>query len=69
VFANACTGAGRATLERCAIERCAGHGVKATDDGVARLVETTVRKCKGDDYVTRNGGVIEGVAPKLITQR
>ena len=61
-------GAGRATLERCVIERCAGDGVSARDGGVARLVETTVRECQGDDYVTRSGGVIEGVAPGLITK-
>jgi hypothetical protein len=36
--------------------------------GVARLVETTVRECQGDDYRTMSGGVIEGVAPGLITQ-
>jgi hypothetical protein len=62
-------GAGRATLERCAIERCAGGGVRASDGGVARLVETTVRECQGDDYFTLRGGAIEGVAPGLITKR
>jgi nitrous oxidase accessory protein NosD len=62
-------GAGRATLERCAIERCAGGGVRASDGGVARLVETTVRECHGDDYFTLRGGAIEGVAPGLITKR
>jgi hypothetical protein len=59
------SGAGRATLERCTIERCAGDGVRAVDGGVTRLVETTVREC-GDNYCTFNGGVIEGVAPELI---
>eukprot|EP01049_Picozoa_sp_SAG25_P010022 SAG25_NODE_1048_length_4180_cov_2.396962_6_plen_206_part_00 len=62
-------GAGRATLERCAIERCAGEGVGAIDGGVARLVETTVRECQGYDYCTMRGGVIEGVAPGLIRKR
>jgi hypothetical protein len=62
------SGAGRATLERCAIERCAGDGVGPVDGGVARLVETTVRECQGHDYRTMSGGVIEGVAPGLITK-
>jgi hypothetical protein len=66
VYVSAYHGAGRATLERCAIERCAGEGVRAEDGGVARLVETTVRECQGDDYRTMSGGVIEGVAPGLI---
>jgi hypothetical protein len=38
--------------------------VNAVDGGVARLVETTVRECEGDDYVTSDGGVIEGVAKR-----
>eukprot|EP01047_Picozoa_sp_COSAG01_P071123 COSAG01_NODE_10958_length_2039_cov_4.178351_2_plen_157_part_00 len=67
VFVSAREGAGRATLERCAIERCAGDGVRAVGGGVARLVETTVRECQGHDYLTVSGGVIEGVAPELIT--
>ena len=61
-------GAGRATLERCAVERCVGDGVGSQFGGVARLVETTVRECQGDDYCTESGGVIEGVAPGLITK-
>jgi hypothetical protein len=69
VTVDAQLGAGRATLERCAIERCAGEGVKAIAGGVARLVETTVRECQGHDYFTRSGGMIEGVAPGLITKR
>lgn len=40
----------------------------AIGGGVARLVETTVRECQGDDYCTMSGGVIEGVAPGLITK-
>jgi hypothetical protein len=27
-----------------------------------------VRECQRDDYCTRSGGVIEGVAPGLITK-
>jgi tetrahydromethanopterin S-methyltransferase subunit E len=68
VYVDAEHGAGRATLERCAIERCVGNGVAACDGGVVRLVETTVRECKDDNYLTRSGGVIEGVAPGLITK-
>jgi hypothetical protein len=68
VGVDARAGAGRATLERCAIERCAGAGVRAMYGGVARLVETTVRECQGDDYRTMRGGAIEGVAPGLITK-
>jgi hypothetical protein len=68
VYVSAEHGAGRATLERCAIERCAVGGVQASDGGVARLVETTVRECQGHDYFTASGGVIEGVAPELITK-
>jgi hypothetical protein len=34
--------------------------VRASNGGVARLVETTVRECQGDDYCTYSGGVIEG---------
>eukprot|EP01047_Picozoa_sp_COSAG01_P051678 COSAG01_NODE_5358_length_4312_cov_76.222882_3_plen_454_part_00 len=68
VYVNAEDGAGRATLERCTIERCAGEGVRAAYGGVARLVETTVRECEGDDYCTMNGGVIEGVAPELVVE-
>jgi hypothetical protein len=66
VYVDAEYGAGRATFERCAIERCAGDGVVAVDGGVARLVETTVRECKDNDYLIKRGGVIEGVAPGLI---
>jgi nitrous oxidase accessory protein NosD len=69
VYVTAKRGAGRATLERCAIERCVGSGVEAINGGVMRLVETTVRECSKDDYCTRSGGVIEGVAPGLITKR
>jgi hypothetical protein len=69
VYVIGVSGAARVTLERCAIERCAGNGVQAVRGGVARLVETTVRECQGDDYRTRSGGVIEGVAPGLITKR
>jgi hypothetical protein len=58
-------GAGRATLERCTIERCAGYGVWAQNGGVARLVETTVRECQDHNWVT-NDGVIEGVFPGLV---
>eukprot|EP01047_Picozoa_sp_COSAG01_P001707 COSAG01_NODE_40_length_32708_cov_25.641234_22_plen_72_part_00 len=66
VSASAQHGVGRATLELCAIERCAGNGVEARNGGVAHLVETTVRECSGDNYLTTGGGVIEGVAPELI---
>ena len=69
VLVSAFSGAGRATLERCAIERCAGIGVWAGDGGMARLAETTVRGCQGDDYFTARRGAIEGVAPGLITKR
>eukprot|EP01047_Picozoa_sp_COSAG01_P049602 COSAG01_NODE_4932_length_4605_cov_70.743351_7_plen_67_part_00 len=60
---------GLATLERCAIERCAGYGVWAEFGSVARLVETTVRECQGSDYYTASGGVIEGVASGLIKKK
>jgi hypothetical protein len=66
VIVNAECGAGHATLERCALERCAGAGVMAVRGGVARLVETTVRECQDYDYITRSSGVIEGVALQLI---
>jgi hypothetical protein len=42
--------------------------VDAVEGGVARLVETTVHECQDYDYLTVSGGVIEGVAPELITQ-
>jgi hypothetical protein len=69
VLVSALHGAGRATLERCAIERCAGGGVQALNGGVARLVETTVRECKGNDYCTYDGDMIEGVSKWGIKKR